>query len=232
MKLYVIGVGPGDPELLTIKAKRILEVSDTIFCPKGGKESIALSVVKKVVDTKDKKLVYLDFPMVKTKDEKERENLKQIWENLAKRILLEMTNVSSFITLGDPSLYSTFFYLYDYLKDKIAIEFIPGVSSINASACRVPTSLGIANEKIALLPVNYEVDLKEIAEKFDTIVLLKPNKLFKEIKDFFANRNFESYYIKRATTEEEAIYKNLNDVPEEDLEYFSIVIAKKEKIAR
>jgi precorrin-2/cobalt-factor-2 C20-methyltransferase len=54
MKLYVVGVGPGDPELLTIKAKRILEDSKTIFCPKGGKESIALSIVEKVVDIKIK----------------------------------------------------------------------------------------------------------------------------------------------------------------------------------
>ena len=232
MKLYVVGVGPGDPELLTIKAKRILEDSETIFCPKGGKESIALSIVEKVVDIKNKGLVFLDFPMVKTKDEKQSKNLKETWENLAKKILSNMTNVSSFITLGDSTLYSTFFYLYNYLKDKIDIEFIPGVSSINASACRIPTSLGIANEKIAIIPANYEIDLKEIAKKFDTIILLKPNKLFEEIKKFFADKNFQTYYIKRATTEEEEIYKNLDEVPEEALEYFSIVIAKKREILK
>ena len=229
MKFYVVGVGPGDPELLTIKAKKILENSETLFCPKGGKESIALSIVEKVVDIKNKRIVYLDFPMVKTKDEEQKESLKKTWENLAKKILSNMTNVSSFITLGDPTLYSTFFYLYDYLKDKIDIEFISGVSSINASACRIPTSLGIANEKIAIIPANYEVNLKEFAEKFDTIILLKTNKLFEEIKKFFADKNFQTYYIKRATTEEEEIYKNLDEVPEEALEYFSIVIAKKGK---
>ena len=165
--------------------------------------------------------------MVKTKDERQNENLKKTWENLAKKILSNMTNFSSFITLGDPTLYSTFFYLYDYLKDKIAIEFIPGVSSINASACRIPTSLGIANEKIAIIPANYEVDLKKFIEKFDTIILLKPNKLFEEIKSFFGNKNFQTYYIKRATTEDEEIYKVLDEVPKEALEYFSIVIAKK-----
>ncbi len=230
MKLYVVGVGPGDPDLLTIKAKKILERSDTLFCPKGGKESIALSIVEKMIDVENKKIVFLDFPMVKTKDEKQKENLKQTWENIARRILSEMTDVSSFITLGDPTLYSTFFYLYDYLKDKIAIEFIPGVSSITAAACRIPTSLGIANDKIAILPANYEIDLKEVAEKFDTIILLKPNKLFEEIKHFFVNKDFQTYYVKRATTEEEAIYQNLNEVPEEALDYFSIVIAKKEKL--
>lgn len=96
MKLYVVGVGPGDPELLTIKAKKILEDSETLFCPKGGKESIALSIVEKVVDIKNKRLVFLDFPMVKTKDEKQSKNLKDTWENLAKKMLTEMTIVSSF----------------------------------------------------------------------------------------------------------------------------------------
>ena len=201
MKLYVVGVGPGDAELLTIKAKRILEDSETLFCPKGGKESIALCIVEKVVDIKNKRLVFLDFPMVKTKDERQNKNLKEVWENLAKKILTEMTNVSSFITLGDPTLYSTFFYLYDYLKDKVAIEFIPGVSSINAAACRISTCLGIANEKIAIIPANYEVDLKEFTKKFDTIILLKPNKLFEDIKSFFSDKNFHTYYIKKATIE-------------------------------
>lgn len=229
MKLYVVGVGPGDPELLTLKAKKIIEASDTLFCPKGGKESLALSIVEKIVDIKDKKLVYLDFPMVKTKEKGEREKLEEIWKNLAKRVLSNLGSMSTFITLGDPSLYSTFFYLYKHLKDKVVIEFIPGVSSITASACRIQVCLGIADERIAIIPSNYGMELKEITDKFDTIVLLKPNKVFKKIQQAFATKDYETYYIKRATTEEELIVVGLDRVSDEDLDYFSTVIVKRKE---
>jgi len=227
MKLYVVGVGPGDPELITLKAKKILEVSNTIFCPKGGKESLAQSIVEKVIDTSKKKLVLLSFPMVKTRAYENKKDLEKIWKDLAEKIIEETKDISSFVTLGDPSFYSTFFYLYDFLKDKISVEFIPGVSSINAVACRIPLSLGIADESIAIVPANYLKDLKFLLNNFETLVLLKPNKVFDKIRSFIKMEKCKAFYVKKVTTPEEAIFDELDKVKEEDLDYFSIVVIKR-----
>lgn len=225
MKLYVVGIGPGDPELITVKAKKILESSDTIFCPKGGKESFALSIVEKIVTISDKKIIPLHFPMIKT-NQAEGE-LKKVWKSLAENIVTQAGKISAFVTLGDPSFYCTFFYLYEYLKDRLSIEFIPGVSSINAAACRVPVSLGLADESIAIVPANYNKNIEFFIDIFDTVVLMKPHRDFDRIKNSVKIKNCKAFYIKRATTSEEAVFLSLDEVKESELDYFSVVVIKR-----
>lgn len=231
MKLYVVGIGPGDPELITVKARKILESAHTIFCPKGGKESLALSIVEKIVDTSNKKIIPLHFPMMKTKEklvQNERKNeLKKIWKELSENIVKQAGEISVFITIGDPSFYCTFFYLYEYLKERLSIEFIPGVSSINAAACRVPLSLGLADESIAIVPSNYHKNIEFFIDNFDTVVLMKPHKDFDRIKNSVKMKNCKVFYIKRASTSEEAVFSDLDEVKESDLDYFSVVVIKK-----
>ncbi|HOA83162.1 MAG TPA: precorrin-2 C(20)-methyltransferase [Thermodesulfovibrio thiophilus] len=223
MKLYVVGIGPGDPELITLKAKKTLESVNTIFCPKGGKDSIALSIVEKTIDLSEKKIITLQFPMLKTK----QQNLVKVWNELAENIIEQATEDSAFITLGDPSFYCTFFYLYEYLKDKIQIELIPGVSSINASSCRLPASLALGDERIAIVPANYHREIDFYIENFDTIVLMKPHKTLDRIKKALKTKNCRVFYIKKATMPEEAIFSGLDEIKESDLDYFSMVVIKK-----
>lgn len=230
MKLFVLGVGPGDPELLTLKAKKILEEVKLIFSPTGGKDNLALSIVKKIIDLKDKKIISLYFPMKKTKEE----NLEEHWKGLSQKIKEELKTFieGAFITLGDPSFYSTFFYLYPYLRSEVEIKFVPGVSSISAVACSIPLSLSIADEKIAILPANYltKEESKHYLLYFDTLVFMKPHKNWKEILELqIKNPEVRAYYVKKATFPEEEVYDNLEKVPFHALDYFSIVIIKREK---
>jgi len=237
-KLYVIGVGPGDPELLTLKAERILREVPCICVPKGREEgnSLALSIVQKALSLEGKEIIEAHFPMRKTKSVQRSKDseLDNKWAETVKNILSRLNKGIdvAFITLGDPAVYSTFFYLYDRLFEsnpELKIDIIPGVSSINASAAKAKISLGLADEKIAILPANYIENLKETLEKFDTVVLMKVNKVFKNIMHTLAEMNLlnNAIYISRAGMEDEKVFKNINSVKEEDLNYFSTVIVKK-----
>lgn len=236
-KLFVIGVGPGDPELITLKAVRILKDISCIFVPKGKEEgsSIALSIVERVIDLKDKEIIEAYFPMKKTRlqasdscelDTKWYETIETIYSKLNKGIDV------AFITLGDPTIYSTFFYLYDKLLELsplLNIEIIPGVSSINAGAARAKLSLSLADEKIAILPATYVDDIEEILQKFDTIILMKVHRVFNKVLDmlYVTNLTDKAIYISKAGMEDEKILKNIKEVKKDDLNYFSLVIVKK-----
>ncbi|MCX5717876.1 MAG: precorrin-2 C(20)-methyltransferase [Nitrospirae bacterium] len=239
-KLYVIGVGPGDPELLTLKALRILKEAKCICVPKGREEgsSLALSIVKKALSLGNKEIMEAHFPMKKTKNSNELpkgdKELDNKWAETVKNILSRLNKGIdvAFITIGDPAIYSTFFYLYDRLlelKPELNIEIIPGVSSINASAAKAKISLGLADEKIAILPANYIENLKATLEKFDTVVLMKVNKVFEGIMHTLTEMNLlnNAIYISRAGMEDGKVFKNINSVKEEDLNYFSMIIVKK-----
>ena len=174
-KLYGIGVGPGDPKLLTLRAKEILDQVDIIFCPKGDEDgtSWARSIVE-ITTSAAKEFVELPFPM--TRDKKV---LKTHWEKAAQRIAQEIVKgkQGAFITLGDPFIYSTYIYLLRTLLQKfpnIEVETIPGVSAFNAAAARAQVPLAQGDETMAILPVRKDLrGLREALRSFDTVVLMK-----------------------------------------------------------
>lgn len=243
-KLYVVGIGPGDPELMTLKAVKILKQVQCIFVPKGREEgsSLALSIVRKELALDGKEIIEAYFPMQKTvrgsgsgvQGSAEEENLNEKWNDTVEKILnrIEMGIDAAFITIGDPGIYSTFFYLSDKLlglKPALAIEIVPGVSSINAAAARAGVYLGLGNERIAVLPANYLDSLEETLVKFDTVVLMKVNKVFKTVRDTLTKMHLSSHavYVARAGMDDERVYKDIRKVGEEDLHYFSLLIVRR-----
>jgi len=257
-KLYVVGIGPGDPELLTLKAVRILKDVPCIFVPKGREEgsSLALSIVQKALSLEGKEIVEAYFPMVKTAPHPpkvspsltgqagplprgEREvlqagDLDLKWDTIVESVLgrIDKDIDVAFITIGDPGIYSTFFYLYDKLLERLpglAIEIVPGISSINAAAAQAGLYLGLGNERIAILPANYMDSLEETLEKFDTVVLMKISKVFTTVRDLLVlmNRAAQATYVVRAGMDDERVYKDISQVREEDLNYFSLMIVRK-----
>ena len=235
-KLHVIGVGPGDPELLTIKGMRILNEVSCVCVPKGREEgnSLALSIVKRIVNLKGKEIIEAYFPMKKTKNPDHGNELDPKWAETVKAVSARLNQGidMAFITIGDPTIYSTFFYLYDRLLEvnpDLHVEIIPGVSSINASAARAGISLGLADEKIALLPATYLGNLREILETFDTIVLMKVHRVFDKVLEILDELHLtaNAVYVSRAGMEDEKIAKDITALKEEDLNYFSMVIVRK-----
>lgn len=234
--LYVIGVGPGDPELLTLKAVRIFKEVPCICVPKGRQEgsSLALSIVERAVSLNHKEIIEAHFPMKKTKSTEDDCELDAKWHNTIDTILNRLNKGIdvAFITIGDPTIFSTFFYLYDRLLElnpDLNIEIIPGISSINAAASWAKISLGLGDEKIAILPANYEDNLKGILKKFDTIILLKVHKVFEQVLNVLDNMNLleNTIYISKAGMEDEKIFRDIRDVKDDDLNYFSMLIVRR-----
>ena len=184
-KIYAVGVGPGDPELLTRKAERIIRQCPVICAPTGAADaaSYALSIVEQLLDRSRQEIITRVFPMMK-----EEAGARRL---LGRRLPLRcMAKVDAgqdvaFITIGDPCLYSTFLYLYRIFRAKrpdIPIEIIPGISSINAAAAAAGIPLGMAGERIAILPATYEdEELRKTLQEFDTVVLMKVSRVFDRV---------------------------------------------------
>ncbi|HKN19124.1 MAG TPA: precorrin-2 C(20)-methyltransferase [Dissulfurispiraceae bacterium] len=234
--LYVIGVGPGDPELLTLKAVRILRAVKCICVPKGREEgsSMALNIIKKIINMDDKEMIEAYFPMRKTKGSAHARELDTKWNETVETVLSILNKGAdmAFITIGDPTIYSTFFYLYDRLLEinpLLSIEIIPGISSITASAAQAGISLGLADERIAVLPATYANDIGMVLEHFDTVILMKVHKVFDQVLAMLdaSGLTGKALYISRTGMDDEQVVRDIGTLRGKELNYFSMVIIKK-----
>ena len=213
-KLYGIGVGPGDTELLTLKAARILESVPVVFSPKSSKEkdSIALSIVKPILEKRDdyKRLMVVApiFPMIEDKSE-----LEKIWDSAAEMIAqyLDSGRDVAFVTLGDTSIFSTYSYVQKRLIGKYEIETIPGITSFTACAAARNKALVEQNQILTVVP-KIDDRLEEVLEYSDSIVLMKAsrntNDLEKSIEE--KERNKEIYSVQNCTRENEKIIEGFS----------------------
>jgi len=231
-KLYGIGVGPGDPELLTLKAVRVLGGADVVAIPKSKEESdsIALSIVKGSVDLSNKETLELMFPMTKDK-EVLRKARKEAAAAICER--LKAGKDVACITIGDPMFYSTFSYLIPLLRERVPgveIEIVPGISSVMASAALTVTPLTEADERLALIPATYEQEkLRDILREFDTVVLMKVNRVFDKVLGLLEELGLKekAVFIERCGGENQRVVRDLDSLKGEKLDYLSMVIVKK-----
>ncbi len=237
-ELTCVGCGPGDPELLTVKAVNAIKNADVIMCPtsKEGKPSIALSVVSSLIDP-DKKpeIVHLVFPMTKDSD-----ILKNTWEKNS-QIIAESSLSNKkvvYLTVGDPYLYSTWIYLHRELSIKhpeIKITVIPGIVSMFTFASKVGISLAEGAEKMAVIPSCYDLSqVKEIAKNCDTLIFLKDGRYFDQVIKLIREAGFSDDSIfaigQDLDTDHEIVRKlTLGEVTQDTLtsKYFSIMVVKR-----
>jgi len=232
-KLYGIGIGSGDPDFITLKAAKVIKSVDLIFVPRSSEkvESLAESIAIDLLDD-DMDVVELAFPM--TNDPKV---LEENWIKAATQIndkLITGKDIA-FLTLGDPSLYSTFTYLSKSLRkiDKdVVIEVVPGVSSPFACAAAAGVTLAEGSQKVAIVPMNdNEESLARTIDDFDTIVILKIGRHLERLLKLIESKGLEksSVIIKSVGLPEEVILKDMRAVKDnENVGYFSTAIIKKE----
>jgi precorrin-2/cobalt-factor-2 C20-methyltransferase len=237
MKLFCVGCGPGDPELLTIRALSLITEADVIFVPtsKLDKPSIALSIVAKYIK-ETTKIINLVFPMVKDKD-----SLKDYWKKNTLEIsqMVRTGKKTLYLTVGDPSLYSTWIYIHRELKKNhkdIEIEIIPGITSIFAFAAESKISLVEGNEHLSIVPACYDLNkVKNTVKASDTIVFLKDGRYFDNVIEMLSDSGFgEETQIAIAqdvSTKENILeikhLKDLKGKKQPSQKYFSIMVVKR-----
>jgi len=231
--LYGIGLGPGDPELITLKGLRILQQSRVIAYPisRQGDESVALSILERITSLVGKEKIELLFPMSAA----EPAALKIAWEEASRKIAahLEQGKDVAFITLGDVVLYSTFIYLFEVMREgyqHLKVEFVPGISSVSASAATASLPLGKGRERLAILPAPFDqAQLKKSLEDFDTVVLLKVSQVFDQVYELLKRMNLldKAILCQRIGLEGERIIHDLSTLVGSKVDYMSILMVKK-----
>ncbi len=236
--LIGIGVGPGDPDLLTVKAVKAIQNADIIMCPasKQDRPSIALSVVESLIDkSKNQQIIKLIFPMTK-----DRDVLEATWKKNAKimaETVLSGKNVV-YLTVGDPYLYSTWIYMHKDLTENypdMQISVIPGIVSMFTFASKIGVSIAEGAEKVAIIPSCYDLSsVKQIAKNSETLVFLKDGRYFDQVVDLLKESGFADDSIfaigQDLGTENEIIKKlTLGEVTDGTLttKYFSILVVKR-----
>lgn len=221
-KLYGVGVGPGDPELVTRKAERVLREADIVAVPdKGAGEKTALNIVRDIVAGKE--LLYCPTPMVR-----DRAVLDGCYEQIAGDIcaLLDEGKNVAFITLGDPTVYSTYIYIHKKVLSRgYDAELIPGVPSFCAVAARLNTSLCEGAERLLIVPASHDAaDCMDIrANK----VFMKAGKAIGELQTQLAERGMldKASLVANCGMEGELVCPRFADMTD-GTGYFSIVLVK------
>jgi len=222
-KLYGVGVGPGDPELLTIKAVRIINECKWIAVPGMKKEeTAAYQIVSGVIpELSGKPCLEIEMPMTK-----DAGLLQSKHEEGCRRLagLLDTGENVAFLTLGDPTVYATYFYLHKMLeKAGYEAEIINGIPSFCAVAAKMDISLGEKSEQIHIIPSSYE--LEEAVHLKGTKIFMKAGKKFSHLKELLQKEGGEVYMAENCMMPGEKIYRGVENLPEE-AGYYTLTILK------
>jgi precorrin-2/cobalt-factor-2 C20-methyltransferase len=230
--LYGVGLGPGDPGLLTLKAKQVLESVGLVFAPKSAiqDEGLALSLMMKAVDLDPTKVRELVFPMTK-----DAAQLEAAWGAAAEAVGLGLDagQDCAFVTLGDTAIYSTYMNFIAALKRRAPqaqVVTVPGISSFSAAAARLDLSLVEREERLAVLPCLGDVRaLAPDLERFDTLVLMKVGRRFAALRDLLAEKGLlkHSHLFVRLGGQEELVSSDLAQVDPAAVTYMSLVLVRK-----
>lgn len=228
-KIYGVGVGPGDPELMTVKAVRLVKEADVLVIPGRDRENcVAYQIAEKAVPgLAGKEILPVVFPM--TKDETV---LSESHEEGARRVagILDEGKQAVFLTLGDPTVYSTYLYIHKKLVRRgYEAEIVSGVPSFCAAAARLGISLGEKAESIHILPGSYPA--KEGLSLSGTKVLMKSGRQIKGVKKELLDRNLSACMIENCGMDRERSFKRTEDIPE-DAGYYSLIIVKEQEAGR
>ncbi len=224
-KFIGIGVGPGDPDLLTVKAVKMLNDVDVICAPRSAesKPSVALSIIKPILEDRKSKYQTLEplFPMIEDKSA-----LQNYWDDAA-RLIIEKLNAGlnvAFITLGDPSVYSTFSYVFKIIEGlNFETMIIPGITSFTGCAASAKIQLAERDEIIVIVP-KVDERLSQILEYGDTFVIMKTSRHSDMLKDIINNdkRDKEIISVQNCSMKDEKIVNGFV----EDKKYLSTTIVK------
>ena len=221
--LYGAGVGPGDPELMTLKAVRLIRENEVIALPgPKAEETVAYQIaVQAVPELKDKTLLSVAMPMTHDHDEMDRNH--EIAADLIEEYLKKGQNVV-FLTLGDVTIYSTYLYVQKKIISRgYKTELVSGITSFCAAAARTNTPLVEWNEQLHIVPAVHRLDSS--LTQPGNYVLMKSGKKMQQVKEILAASRKDVVMVENCGMENEHIYRGVDEIPD-DAGYYSLIIAK------
>jgi len=228
--LYGIGVGPGDPDLITIKAAKILNQVDIVFAAASTKNSHSLAVNIASAHIPDRTVVkMLRFPMTSDKNE-----TRKAWKAHARTIIdeLEEGRNVAFLTLGDSMTYSTYGYILKYvqtLAPHLEAQTVPGITSYQAAAARLNTPLVEGEESLMVVSgVEGGKRLRELRGKPENVVFLKAYRNVSDIKAAIDETgNYPSCVgVKSCGQSSEEIIQDIGELSQRKPDYWTLIISK------
>ncbi len=237
---YGVGLGPGDPELLTLKALRVIRDSAVIAVPGSEDGSVASRILKEALLSvkaeggsalEDKEVLDIRFPMTR-----EEALLESAREEATERIVRRLAQGKdvAFITLGDPMFYSTFSYLIPYVKRKCPkadVTIVPGVTAPSAASATLRRALCEGDDRVAIIPAVYDPGkVREVLERFDTVVLMKVNKVLGRVIELLEETGLtnKAVLISKASWAEEEVVTEIGSLRGAvKPSYFSMIIVRK-----
>jgi precorrin-2/cobalt-factor-2 C20-methyltransferase len=226
-EFYGIGVGPGDPELMTVKALKIISNSDIVAIPESGKGkgSLAYEIAEPYFE-KEPEILKLVFPMIgdgRLKSAYGKENALRIKEktDAGKKVV--------FLTLGDPMIYSTYIYLLEHLAAMgVKAITIPGITSFSAISASLGIPLVKGDEKLAVIP-EFDGDTENIAALSDCVIFMKVSGYKDKLADFLCKNSGRFVLVSDAGRPKEKVTHDLDNLMKTDLSYFSTLIYYRNK---
>ena len=223
-KLWGVGVGPGDPELLTVKAVRVLREADVVIVPDASSgDKVALNIAKDYL--KDKQIQFVKTPMVRDKAVMDAAH-----EAAADTIcaLLDEGKQVAFLTLGDPAIYSTYMYIHQKVLNRgYVVEVVPGIPSFCAAAARLNQSLCLGREPLTIIPASH--DQNDLMDLPGNKVFMKAGRSILELQQALGEKGLleGASMVENCSMENERVYPHFADLKEPS-GYFSLVIVKGE----
>lgn len=238
-RITVVGLGPGDPDLITIKGMRAIADADIIFVPRSrdGESSLALQIARPWLRP-DQQVVELGLVM-----SRDAAKMTPAWQAAAGQIHTALAERAgqggaargAYLLLGDPLLFGTFTYIWAELaKDAphIQIDFIPGVTSVAAAAAASQVVLGATTDRVAIIPAvdNSDADdLRHLVEQFETVVLMKVGRRIGYVIDTLESIGMleNAVFAERVGLPDQRLVRDLRELRGQECSYFSIVIVRK-----